>query len=488
MLNCKFDRVSQSLYSHQSRTPLITNRRNGKSLFLSKVLAETQLNCEMTLTPDEPRYIKHSEVMESGPNKASVEEAATATTPDYYNGEFIKATALLAKRGRSVRKVRKLSRKERSLEETVHSVKSLKRQCSVDLLSSGEQETVAIKSRPRANAFCEMEKAPCPLPRKQTAPVLAPWRGQLGIEVSMSDTEDATHFESSALFETRHISSSYPTLKYLDISSPDYLTILPSEPVLTGKQAKRPVPTPRSLPPHQHPTTTPPAQLTKIHHQPIQPTMKVLPPPLPAGEEGDREKSGGPRGSSGMSIRLHYHRRSLSEVTLHSCTFSIDAALYVNMQDLHDRHDELPTLCASVDEVKSLRLPVNSIQLPQRGFDRQKSSSMGDIYTQCSWGVPSNELKYAESFGDDFSHTEQIYENGQHFMNSWMYDTEGTTQQEQQPLYCNWDSGIESTPNSSPFENTQTFSTGETEWYSSRGRGEEKATKGVLRAVEYCKT
>ena len=503
MLNCKFDRVSKSLYSPQPRcrpiTPLIINRRNGKCLFLDTLLTETQRDCEVAVTPDEPRYVNSSELhevrqklaepREGGSNKAVVEEAAPATSPDYYNGEFIKATALLAKRGRSAHKVRKMARRERSVEEKrIHSVKILERQHSIDLLSSGEQETATIKSRPRANAFCEIKKAPCPLPRKQTAPllVLRDSRLHLGSDVSMSDTEDATHFESSALSETRHISSSDPTLKYPTTSSHAYLTILYSVPVLSGKQTKRPVPTPRTLPPHQHPTTTP-TQPTEILPQPLHPTMRAL-PPLPAAEEGGGEKSDRLRRSDGVGSFLHCHQRSISEVNLHSRTFSINAALYVNMQDLHDRHDEQLTPYASVDEVESYRLPVNSLQLPQRGlrsFDRQKSSSMGDIYAQCNWGVPSNELnKDIESLGDNFSCTEQIYENGQLFMYNWMYNTEGTAQQ-QQPLYCNWDSGIGSTPNSSPFENTKTFSTGETEWYSSRGRGEEKASKeGVLGAAE----
>lgn len=329
------------------------------------------------------------------------------------------------------------SDEERGVESGSHRTDSsegkLRRQRKIDI-SSPTEEREFVGLRPRTNAISEVVNTSPTHKAKQTALK----RKQPSIEKTLAERGSSCHLTSRSprLANTYQKSCSDPELRDLETAgSHEYLTILPPDSP-KKKRPKKPIPTPRTQKPEKLIPESLPLYVNTLHTTP--------PTPPPNGSVS--------YGNMGLD-RLLSSQRSLSESNLFKGgSDETEDNEYVDMTQFQGRHLLHPHYINYSDlNEGNVAPPLCDPSVTLRGKLRpQKSGSVGDKPLNLS---SQRAPLYVNSRGcvPCFFETEDIYENGQHCMEFYLYGNTGGD-------YSFGDSGLGSTPSCSPLLCQRSFS------------------------------
>jgi hypothetical protein len=341
--------------------------------------------------------------------------------------------------------------------------RGLERQVKIDVVSPAEQREL-LGMRPRTNAFSETSPT-----QKQSGQL--PWRREDGGTVGRGAGRErglqcngevcVLVPRKPALASIPQKSGSDPVLsRHTDFdltTSQEYLTILPWD-GLPKKTPKKPVPTPRT---HKPPPQSLPLYENTIHAMP--PTLTIT-SPTTAGQMSPSSSK------TRLDVRalLSSQQRSLSEITLYSSTAgggSLDEDdQYVDMTQFQRQLlQPLYENCDGMTHYNYGLRPCDPEVTFRGGLQRQRSSSMGDIPTNHSSQGPPHIYENSRACVASFMETEDIYENGPHVMEYYLYGktpfSSGSYGNETTTKLCNYgDSGLGSTPSCSPLLGQRSFS------------------------------
>ena len=327
------------------------------------------------------------------------------------------------------------SDEEREVESCNHRTESadgkLRRQRKIDI-SSPTEDREFVGLRPRTNAISEVVNTSPTHRGKHTRkqPSLEKMLAERGS--SCSDETCRLAPRSPRLANTYQKSCSDPELRGLEItSSHEYLTILPPDSP-KKKRPKKPIPTPRAQKPE------------KLIPESLPLYVNTPPTPPPDGSSVSY-------GNMGLE-RLLSSQRSLSESNLFTGGGDeTEDDEYVDMTHFQGRnrlHPHYINYCEL--NQGNVAPPLCDPEVTLRGKLRaQKSGSVGDKPLNLSSQGPP---MYVNSRGcvPCFFETEDIYENGQHCMEFYLYGNTGGCSYE--------DSGLGSTPSCSPLLGQRSFS------------------------------
>lgn len=239
------------------------------------------------------------------------------------------------------------------------------------------------------------------------------------------------------LTSTQQKSSSDPELRRSElVNSHEYLTILPPDSP-KKKAPKKPIPTPRTHKPEKPVPESLPLYVNTFH---------ATPPTLPP--------SGNPVSYAKMGLDiLMASQRSLSESNLVKQDTEDDE--YVDMTQFQQCKFLQPHYINYSEMIQAgLSPPLRDPEMTLRGkLRQQKSGSVGDTPRNFT---PHKTPLYVNARGcvSSFMETEDIYENGQHCMEYYLYGN--TSNHDNHP--GSYDSGLGSTPSCSPLLGQRSFS------------------------------
>lgn len=355
-------------------------------------------------------------------------------------------------------------------------MRGLERQTKIDILTpTSEPDFTGI--RPRTNAMSELENPSSiyirpnqhRLVMKQQSLDSKVNENRHGGEKEWLCNGDACMLvpRPPTLASTQQKSSSDPQLSnrrsYDLTTSVQYLEIIPptTKPMPPTKRApKKPKPTPRT---HKQPPANLPTHDTSFLTTPPTPTSRYCKAPLPSSPSFDK----------GLDVQvLLSSQRSLSESNIYSsCGESLDDE-YVDMsyythQQPHHAHSEDTSTHYNVSHMDTLLYNHgDEVTLRQPAMRRQISRSMGNIPATIN-DTCQPLYENARGCTASFLETEDIYENGTHVMNFFLYGNVSTEQNDEE-IYsnattdrqihrnavaehgCYGDSGLGSTPSCSP--------------------------------------
>ena len=353
---------------------------------------------------------------------------------------------------------------EEEEEMSLGRLRGLVRQKSIQVLSPTEdvKESGIVGMRPRTNAISACDHSP---PSQRS-----PERHTGGGEKAWQCDEDSCwlHPRAPPLSSTQKKSGSDPQLSTREksdlISSASYLTILPSTPP-AKKAPKKPKPTPR---------TRKPLDLPLPGNSPF---LTMTPPTTTSPGRGCSNHAPHKSLTRGLDVRtLLSGQRSLSESNLFSgvspCEADTPEDDYVDMSQ-YQRNWEQRELYVNYD---CLLTEAECLAVRGGGMRRQVSSSCGDL--RSAPDEPQPLYENAKCCAAMFQEVEEIYENGQHAMEHYMYGSNGEEEEEEEEdclsslkgrrgnvtAPCSYgDSGLGSTPSGSPLLTCQqrSFSLGD---------------------------
>ena len=347
-------------------------------------------------------------------------------------------------------------------EESLGKARGLERQRNMDLISPTDvpEEPDYVKMRPRTNAISYVLLSPTqPVATTSQTPPAQTAGG--GSERAWKCDNDSCWLRPHSPPLIQQKSGSDPEMSIRTSSNASYLTILPPNP--PTKKPKKPKPTPRS----RKPGSIPLSGHTRL--------KMTLPTSALPGQGPDNPPVLLLSPHRGLDVRtLLSSQRSLSESNLFSAVSPTETDteddyvdmthyreswghMYINYHDLLDTGCDSPASPQHHDDNDLMQ------QEQRRGMRRQASSSCSDLPTEAVLRQPVYEN--ARRCAVSFIETDRAYVNGREAMRFYMYGCVGDEEEEEEfddqslwsgargvvtALCCHGDSGLGSTPSSSP--------------------------------------